>query len=51
MVKINKKNVITNYIIRSLNHEMYFQKVKESTISLFDDKRCFINEIESKPWG
>ena len=40
-----------NYIIRSLNHEMYVQKVKKSTLSLFDDKRCYINETESIPWN
>ena len=39
-----------NYIIRSLNHEMYLQKVKKSTLSHFDDKRCYINETESIPW-
>ena len=51
MVKIIKKNVITNYIICSLNHERYFQKVKKSTLSLFDDKKCYIHNNESKPWG
>ena len=40
-----------NDIIRSLNHEMYLQKVRKSTLSLFDDKRCYINETESKPWN
>ena len=40
-----------NYIIRSPNHEMYLQKVKKSTLSLFDDKRCYINETESIPWN
>ena len=40
-----------NYIIRSLNHEMNLQKVRKSTLSLFDDKRCYINETESKPWN
>ena len=40
-----------NYIIRSLNHEMYLQKVEKSTLSLFDDKRCYINETESIPWN
>ena len=40
-----------NYIIRSINHEMVLQKVKKSTLSLFDDKRCYINNIESKPWN
>ena len=36
-----------NYIIRSINHEMYLQRVKKSTLSQFDDKRCYINNIES----
>ena len=40
-----------NYILRSFNHEMVFQKVKKSTLSIFDDKRCYINNIESKPWN
>ena len=39
-----------NYILRSINHEMVLQKVKKSTLSIFDDKRCYINNIESKPW-
>ena len=39
-----------NYIIRSTNHEMVLQKVKKSTLSIFDDKRCYINNIESIPW-
>ena len=30
---------------------MYLQRVKNSTLSLFDDKRCYINETESKPWN
>ena len=34
-----------NYIIRSINHEMVLQKVKKSTLSIFDDKRCYINNI------
>ena len=40
-----------NYIIRSVNHEMILQKVRKSTLSIFDDKRCYINETESKPWN
>ena len=39
-----------NYIIRSLNHEMYLQRVKKSTLSIFDDKRCYKINIESIPW-
>ena len=40
-----------NYIIRSINHEMILQEVKKSTLSIFDDKRCYINETESIPWN
>ena len=40
-----------NYILRSINHEMVLQKVKKSTLSIFDDKLCYINNIESKPWN
>ena len=40
-----------NYIIRSINHEMVLQEVKKSTLSIFDDKRCYINNIESIPWN
>ena len=39
-----------NYIIRSINHEMILQKLKKSTLSIFDDKRCYINNIKSIPW-
>ena len=40
-----------NCIIRSLSHEMVLQKVRKSTLSLFDDKRCYRNETESIPWN
>ena len=30
---------------------MVLQKVKKSTLSIFDDKRCYINNIESKQWN
>ena len=30
---------------------MYLQKLQKSTLSIFDDKRCYINNIESKPWN
>ena len=38
------------YILRSVNHEMYLQRVNKSTLSIFDEKRCHINETESIPW-
>ena len=40
-----------NYILRSVNHEMYLQQIKKSTLPIFDYKRCYINETKSKPWN
>ena len=40
-----------NYIIRSINQKMVLLAVKKSKLSTFDDKRCYINNIESKPWN
>ena len=45
------KKECNNYILRSINHEMHLQEIKKSTLSLFDDKRCYINETESIPWN
>ena len=47
----NYQRVCDNYVIRSINHEMVLQKVKKSTLSIFDDKRCYINNMESKLWN
>ena len=38
-----------NYILRSVNNEIYLQQIKKSSLSIFDDERCYINETESKP--
>ena len=39
------------FIIRSNNQEMYLRRVKQSLLSQFDDKRCYISIIESIPWN
>ena len=39
-----------NSLIRSINHEMYLQEFKKSTLSAFDDKRRYESNIKSKPW-
>ena len=39
-----------NYVVRSVNHDMYLQKVTKNSLSSFDEKRCYENEIESRPW-
>ena len=35
-----------NYILGSKNHEMYLQGVKKLTLSIFNDKRCYMNETK-----
>ena len=45
------QNECNNYILRSINHEMHLQENKKSKLSIFDDKRCYINETESTPWN
>ena len=45
------KQECDNYILRSVNHDMYLQRVKKSTLSIFDHKRFYINNIEREPWN
>ena len=45
------QRVFNNYNIRSINQEMHLQEVKKSTITLFDDKRCYVSNIESISWN
>ena len=33
---------------KNFDNFIYLQRVKKFTLSLFDDKRCYLNEIESK---
>ena len=40
-----------NYLIRSNNHNMYLQKVEKKSLSAFDEKRKYVNAIESLPWN
>ena len=47
----NYQEECNNYILRSINHGMQLQAIKKSTLSIFDGKRCYINNIESKPWN
>ena len=40
-----------NYFFRSINHEIYLQEVKKSTISIVHDRRNCLSDIESLPWN
>ena len=44
------KKECDNYVIRSINHDMYLQKVTKNSLSAFDEKRCYKNNIESEPY-
>ena len=46
----NYQQECDNYPIRSYNQEKYLQRVRKSTLPLIDDKRCYINETENKPF-
>ena len=50
-MELNIKKECDNYIVRSINHEMYHQRVQKYTLSPFDDKRCYRSNIESEPWN
>ena len=39
-----------NFISRSVNQE-YLKEIKKSTLSIFDDKRCCLKNIEGIPWN
>ena len=49
ILTLKSKKRKDNYDIRKKSHEMYLQKVRERALNLFDDKRKYLNSIESEP--
>ena len=45
------ENECINYILKSSNHDMYMQGIKKTALSVFDDKRNYLDNIESIPWN
>ena len=41
----------TQFCIRNHDHSMYLQQITKKSLSPFDDKRKYINNIVSTPWG
>ena len=39
------------YCITFHDHNMFLQEITKKSLSPFDDKREYINNIESRPWG
>ena len=44
------ENECVNYILRSINHNMYMQGIKKTVLSNFDDKRNYL-DIKSIAWN
>ena len=45
------KKECDNFVIRALNHEIYMQKITKNSLSAFDEKRKYINDIQNIPWN
>ena len=45
------ENECDNYISKWSNHDMYLQKLRKTTLSIFDDERNYLNKIESLAWN
>ena len=45
------ENECINYILKSSNHDMYMQGIKKTALSIFDDKRNYLDNKESLPWN
>ena len=45
------ENECINYILKSINHDMYMQGIKKTTLSIFDDKRNYLDNVTSIPWN
>ena len=45
------ENECIHYILKSTNHDMYMQGIKKTTLSIFDDRRNYLDNITSIPWN
>ena len=45
------ENECVNYILKSSNHNIYMQGIKKTTLSIFDDKRNYLDNFTSIPWN
>ena len=45
------ENECINYILKSSNHNMYMWGIKKTALSIFDDKRNYLDNITSIPWN
>ena len=45
------ENECINYNLKSSNHDMYMQGIKKTALSIFDDKRNYLDNIKSIPWN
>ena len=45
------ENESINCFLGSINHDMYMQGIKKTTLIIFDDKRNYLDNVESIPWN
>ena len=45
------ENECINYILKSSNHNMYMQGIRKTALSIFDDKRNYLDNITNIPWN
>ena len=45
------ENECINYILRSIIHDMYMQGIKKTALSIFDEKRIYLDNIKIIPWN
>ena len=45
------ENECVNYILKSSNHNMYMQGIRKTALSIFDDKRNYLDNITNIPWN
>ena len=45
------ENECVNHFLKSNKHDMYMQGIKKTTLSIFDDKTNFLDNITSIPWN
>ena len=45
------ENECVIYILKSINHDTYMQGIKKTALSIFDDKRNYLDDITSMHWN
>ena len=49
LVGVNYQKDFVNYLLRSINQEMYFRKFTKTSLSIFDNERNYLDNFTSLP--